>query len=229
MKKQHYFISVLLIGSLLLSGCGKIDDGADATASPSVSTESNANNSGNSQSADKPGETGQPQADENSGDTNNQIIETPTPKSATVSRKKAYSDSERTVSILGLQEYKKIKTDKYTDKAPKGKKYLVLFLEVYNKGKEKDYSNVNYLTAKVDGKDIENTFLFNEPEGYPTIFANIAGGGTAEGFIVWEVPEKWKKLNVTYEGWRDIDGLTLDAKLTKKDLKKPEKYSGRNQ
>ena len=156
---------------------------------------------------------------------NAQPVETPVPKNATFSRKKEYSDSERTVSILGLQEYKKLKTEKYTDKASKGKKYLVLFLKVYNKGKDKNYFNVNYLSAKVDGKEIENTFLFNEPEGYQTIFANIAGSSTAEGFIVWEVPEKWKKMEVTYAGWRDSDGLTLDAKLTKKDLKNPGKAS----
>ena len=151
--------------------------------------------------------------------------ETPVPKNATFSPEKEYSDSERTVSILGLQEYKKLKTEKYTDKAPKGKKYLVLFLKVYNKRKDKNYFNVNYFSAKVDGKEVENTFLFYEPEGYQTIFANIAGSSTAEGFIVWEVPEKWKKMEVTYAGWRDSDGLTLDAKLTKKDLKNPGKAS----
>ena len=95
-------------------------------------------------------------------------------------------------------------------------------------GNEKDYFNVNYLTAEVDGKKTENTLLFNEPEGYPTIFANISGGETTEGFIVWEVPADWKKIKVTYKGWEDIDGLTLDADLSKKNLKKPSQYNGRS-
>lgn len=227
MRRKHYIISALLLCSLLLSGCGKRQDNSSST-SPSPTTGSSVNSQQKTDSSD--GEGKQPGADNPQdanmpeGD-NAQPIETPVPKSATVSRKKEYSDSERTVSILGLQEYKKIKSEQYTDKAAKGKKYLVLFLEVYNKKKDKDYFNVNYLSAKVDGKEIENTFLFNEPEGYQTIFANIAGSSTAEGFIVWEVPEKWKKMEVTYAGWRDSDGLTLDAKLTKKDLKNPGKAS----
>lgn len=226
MRRKHYIISALLLCSLLLSGCGKRQDNSSST-SPSSTAGSSANSQQKTDSSDGAGEQqkGNPQGIEVPEGDNAQPIETPVPKSATVSRKKEYSDPERTVSILGLQEYKKIKTEQYTDKAAKGKKYLVLFLEVYNKKKDKDYFNVNYLSAKVDGKEIENTFLFNEPEGYQTIFANIAGGSTAEGFIVWEVPEKWKKMEVTYAGWRDSDGLTLDAKLTKKDLKKPGKAS----
>lgn len=219
MNKQKYFMTILLVGSILLSGCGKTQNTANSKSSPTATSEESG---GNSAKADTPPET------DSSQNPGNQIIETPVPKSASVTLKKEYSDAERTFSILGMQEYKTIKTDKYKDKASKGKKYLVLFLKIYNKGNEKDYFNVNYLTTKVDGKKTENTFLFNEPEGYPTIFANIESGETTEGFIVWEVPENWKKLTVTYEGWKDIDGLTLDAELTKKDLKKPEQYSGGN-
>lgn len=222
MKKKHPMIPVIALSVLLLSSCGRREsspvnsmppDAADASASP-VETDM----AGSSQGTDN----GQPQG----GDS--QVQETPEPKEGSFSLKKEYSDAERTVSILGLKEYKKIKTDKYVDKAPKGKKYLVLFLSVYNKGIENDYFNVNYLSAEVDGKKTENTFLFNEPEGYPTIFTNIEGGDTLEGFIVWEVPESWKKLKVSYRGWKDTDGLTLNAGLGKKDLKKPPHYEGDN-
>ena len=221
MKKKHPIIPVIALSVLLLSSCGRREtepinstppDAAGASASP-VETDM-----ASSQGTDN----GQPQG----GDS--QVQETPEPKEGSFSLKKEYSDAERTVSILGLKEYKKIKTDKYVDKASKGKKYLVLFLSVYNKGIENDYFNVNYLSAEVDGKDTENTFLFNEPEGYPTIFTNIEGGDTMEGFIVWEVPEGWKKLKVSYKGWKDTDGLTLNAGLGKKDLKKPPHYEGDN-
>ena len=220
MKNKHYIIPVLLLSSLLLSGCGKNQNTADNIPSPNTAgstMDNTADPAGTNKTDtyvhDMP--TDQPQ-------------ETPEPQKATINLKKEYSDPARTVSILGLQEYKKIKTDKYTDKASKGNKYLVLFLKVYNKGTETDYFNVNYLTAKVDGKKTENTFLFNDPEGYPTIFANIGGGETAEGFIVWEVPADWKQIKVTYKGWKDIDGLTLDVDLSRKSLKKPEQYNGRN-
>lgn len=220
MKKQRYIIPAILLFTLLVSGCGKTENAVNNAPSSSAA-------GGTLDSTANPVGTDKTDPDTQDRPTD-QPRETPDPQKASINLKKEYSDSSRTVSILGLREYKKIKTDKYTDKASKGKKYLVLFLKVYNKGTEADYFNVNYLTAKVDGKEIENTFLFNEPEGYPTIFTNIGSGKTAEGFIVWEVPEDWKKMKVTYKGWEDTDGLTLDAELSRKNLKKPEKYNGEN-
>ena len=81
----------------------------------------------------------------------------------------------------------------YTDKAAKDKSYLVLFLEIYNKQNEKDYINVNYLSTKVDDTEITNTVLFNEPEGFQTVFQNIEPENTLSGFIVWEVPKDMEK------------------------------------
>jgi len=221
MKKQHSIIPVIILSILLLSACGKK---GDAPANPVPSTPRNKVIS--SEEANKTDNGSRDIDASRSQDENSQVQETPEPKKASVSLKNEYSDTARTVSVLGLQEYKAIKTDKYVDKAPKGSRYLALFLKVYNKGNEKDYFNVNYLTAKVDGRKTENTFLFNEPEGYPTIFTNIGGGETVEGFIVWKVPANWKRLKVTYKGWKDIDGLTLDTELSRKDLKKPEHYNG---
>ncbi|MFG6378169.1 MAG: hypothetical protein K1W19_07625, partial [Lachnospiraceae bacterium] len=43
-----------------------------------------------------------------------------------------------------------------------GKKFLVLFLSITNNTSEDDYINYNYISAKVNGKDIEHTFLVND-------------------------------------------------------------------
>ena len=222
MKKTKRFLALLLAGSIFLAGCGKRDvsDGDIPAASDAV--ENTNNNSGDNLAST---EKTSPGKDIKSSDTPSQTLETPVPTAGVITPKQGYSDSDREVSIVGLKEYTKIKTDKYTDKAGKGKKYLVLFLKVRNRTSEKVYFNVNYLSAKVDGKEIENTVLFNEPEGYPTIFSNIAADSYYGGFIVWEVPKGWKKMEVTYEGWRDSDGLTLNSTFTKKDLTEPEEYS----
>lgn len=222
MKKTKQILALLLAGSLFLTGCGKkeVPDNPKQPVSDTSSTVEN-----DSKSNSKPTDANQTDnGDTPSGDVS-QSPETPSPTAGVITPKQGYSDSDREVSILGLKEYKKIKTDKYTDKAKKGKKFLVLFLKVRNRTNEKVYFNVNYLSAKVDGKDIVNTVLFNDPEGYPTIFSNIAANSYYEGFIVWEVPINWKKIKISYEGWRDSDGLTLDSTLTKKDLAAPEKYS----
>lgn len=203
MKKAHLFILILLVGSIIFAGCGKSENQKKS-------------NPEKKQSGAQLAATALP---------TEKIPETPEPTEATFNMKQGYSDASREISILGLKEYKKIKSDSYTDKAKKGKKYLALFLKVSNKGSDKDYFHTDYLTAKLDGKDIQNTFLLNEPEGYPTIFTNIAADMTQAGFIVWEVPSDWKKLEVKYNGWQDSAGLSLHTTLTKKDLRTPEKYN----
>ena len=198
------------------------NDRSTASSAPPESADASGT-TGNTES--NPGNPSSANEEETASDSPSKASETPAPTAGVITPEQGYSDSDREVSIVGLKEYKKIKTDKYTDTAGKGKKYLVLFLKVRNRTSEKVYFNVNYLSAKVDGKEIENTVLFNEPEGYPTIFSNIAADSYYGGFIVWEVPKGWKKMEVTYEGWRDSDGLTLNSTLTKEDLTKPEKYS----
>lgn len=44
----------------------------------------------------------------------------------------------------------------------------------------------------------EGIVLYHSPENYKTIFQNIDAGDFGEGFIVWEVPKKWKKMTVTF-------------------------------
>lgn len=224
MRKTKRLLAILLVGSLLLTGCGKTETSNDSNSNPASSSSSGT--SGTSIGTEDNSENTSSDNEENpTPDASSQVVETPAPTAGVITPEQGYSDSDREVSIVGLKEYQKIKTDEYTDKAKKGKKFLVLFLKVRNRTNEKVYFNVNYLSAKVDGKKIENTVLFNEPEGYPSIFSNIVADSYYGGFIVWEVPKDWKKLKVTYEGWRDSDGLTLDSTLTKKDLSEPEEYS----
>lgn len=224
MRKTKRLLAILLAGSLFLTGCGKTETSNDSSSNPAASSSSGS--SGTSIGTEDNSENTSSDNEENpTPDASSQVVETPAPTAGVITPEQGYSDSDREVSIVGLKEYQKIKTDEYTDKAKKGKKFLVLFLKVRNRTNEKVYFNVNYLSAKVDGKKIENTVLFNEPEGYPTIFSNIVADSYYGGFIVWEVPKDWEKLKVTYEGWRDSDGLTLNSTLAKKDLSEPEEYS----
>ena len=58
-------------------------------------------------------------------------------------------------------------------------------------------------------------------ETNPTIFNTIKAGKTSAGFIAWEVLEKWNKFEFTYNGWENIDNLSIEAKFTPKDLTDP--------
>ena len=203
MKKAYLLISALLLSSIFFAGCGKKE--INENNIPKASSNS-------------------PRAEEISSLPTESVPETPEPTEAAFSPEQGYSDSRHGVTILGLKEYKKIESAQYTDKAKKGKKYLALFLEIENKGNDTDYFHADYLTAKVDGKEIHNTFLLNEPEGYPTIFTNIAPGAVQSGFAVWEVSAGWKKIEVAYDGWRAGEGLSLHTELGRGDLKAPEKF-----
>lgn len=207
MRKKKTLLAMLLACSVAMTGCGTIDSQKKSNDSSSAETSE------------------QKEATSDVSKMTAAPVETPKLQEETFSSEQAYSDSDREVTILGFKEYKKLKSEQFTDKAPKGKKYLVLFLKVRNKTSEDDYFNQNYVSAKIDGKEITNTYLLNEPQGYGTLFDTIEAERSLGGFIVWEVPENWKKLSFTYDGWKNISGLSLSATLTKDDFAKPEKYS----
>lgn len=206
MKNTQKSFALLLAGSLILAGCGRINSSTTYSFS-----------------SPKPAVTEDVIAKSKRTDALNPM--TPHPTSGVITSDKGYSDSNQEISVLGVKEYKKLKSKNYTDRAKKGKKFLVLFLKIRNRTSQKIYFNVNYLSAIIDGKEIKNTVLFNEPEGYPTIFSNISADSYYGGFIVWEVPKDWRKLEFTYTGWKDINGLNLTGIITSKDLSEPEKYS----
>ncbi len=194
MEKKIHLIPVILILTILFSSCGKIDSDGNSSKANIVTS-------------------------------GTEIQEEPKePVEATISAKAGYGDAKRQINVIGFKTYKKLESELYTDKAAKDKSYLVLFLEIYNKQNEKDYINVNYLSTKVDDTEITNTVLFNEPEGFQTVFQNIEPENTLSGFIVWEVPKDWKKIEIVYNGWKDSDNLSINCTFTPDDYFNPPKY-----
>lgn len=194
MKKKIHLIPVILILTILFSSCGKIDSDGNSSKANIVTS--------GTEIQEEPKES----------------VE------ATISAKAGYGDAKRQINVIGFKTYKKLESEMYTDKAAKDKSYLVLFLEIYNKQNEKDYINVNCLSTKVDDTEITNTVLFNEPEGFQTVFQNIEPENTLSGFIVWEVPKDWKKIEIVYNGWKDSDNLSINCTFTPDDYFNPPKY-----
>lgn len=205
LKVKHLFVFFLVF--CLLTGCGKVQTNNNGSASSDITSEKKGASSSDSRESNEAFLKQEEEAEQ-----------TPVPKKAGISLKEHYSDSNRYVTVLGLKE------DFGTDTPGKGNIFLALFLEIENSSKEKTYINPYEVAAKADGKGLENTVLVNQPEGYPTIFTNIEPDMSQKGFIVWEVPKKWKEFEFTYTGWKGSDGLTLDASFSKKDLKAPKKY-----
>ena len=238
MPKKIYLALLIILLCISLPGCGKSEnpdssvDIENSSISSSGTDRSNNSSTTETSAPDKdtqpeettsPEITGTPKTEQKPDK-----IQKPKTETAIISQEQQYSGDNVDVKVLGLKEYKDIKGETYTDKAGKGKKFLVLFLSITNNTSEDDYINYNYISAKVDGKNIEHTFLVNEPKSYPTIFTHVPAGGTIGGFIVWKVPEDWKKFKFTYNGWKDRDNVSLKAEFTPDDLSDPLIYNSNN-
>ena len=226
MKKKYSLVPLLLCITVLFLSCGKegTDKLPDISFSPDPGISSSAKNDTTEENTSIPAEDkvnpeNQETEESNVPEKKKEIIK------ASIDTETGYTDENRQVSVIGFKHYKKLKSKLYKDTAAKNNEFIVLFLEITNKQNDKDYINVNYLSAKVDGKEIANSVLFNEPEGFQTIFKNVESDEVLRGFIVWEVPENWQKIEVVYNGWKDSSNLSLDCTLTPGDYFDPPQYS----
>lgn len=132
------------------------------------------------------------------------------------------------LEVIGSAIYDKIEGKSFTDMPSDGKKYLVLYLSVKNTSGKDEYFNYNNIVTKLDGKDITDTFLVNDPLKYTTIKTYLTNGMITQGYLVWEVPESWEKLEVTYTGLTPTHFTEPTIVITPKDLEEPEEYKEDN-
>lgn len=229
MRKNLNLYILITVICISISGCGKT--GADNSNTYNLTEETpDLSSPDNIQNHDSQTEKPVDKEEDNSAPASTPEITSmssakPGIKKEIISAGKDYSDANRLVTFLGLKEYKKIKGETFTDKPKKGNKYLVLFLSIKNNSYEENYINYNYFKSKIDGKNTEHTFLFNDPKNYPAIFTQINPGGHIAGFIAWEVPDAWNTLEITYNGWKDTDNISLTGSFTPKDLDDPVIYN----
>lgn len=228
MKNFFKFIIANMCIIVLFSSCGKANSDKPSSVPDTPGVQSNSevitseenNKETKKEITPKEGTSGKPNAETTQEPEDKQEL-----TKASIDTQTGYADAKHQVNIIGFKSYKKLESKLYKDKAGKNKEFLVLFLEISNSQNDNDYINVNYLTAKVDGKKTENKVLFNDPEGFKTVFQNIGPGKTAKGFVAWEVPSNWKEIKVVYNGWKDSDNLSINCTLTPDDYFLPPKYN----
>lgn len=132
-----------------------------------------------------------------------------------------YGDTYCAIHLLGLQQYPSLESENYTDVAEEGKEFLVLFLQLENRMEKDDYFNVEMFDAAVDGQRVETVFLVNNPQSYTSIFNTVPAGKTNAGFVVWQVPQNWETLKISYRGWEGLSNVIVNATLTPDDIKTP--------
>ena len=140
----------------------------------------------------------------------------------TFNAKTPYGNTKRYIEFLGMKEYDSLGNGNTMDTPSEGNVFLVLFLKLENRTDIPDYINPYYVTANIDGKEMENTSLLYDPEGYQTVFANMDPQSEAQGFIAWEVPKNWEELRLDFNNWENVDHIDLHATFTREDLKEPE-------
>lgn len=118
------------------------------------------------------------------------------------------------ITMIGLNQYDSLESETYTDTPEDGNVYLVMFLNVSNHDSGDDYFNPESLSAKVDGKEISHSVLFNQPESYEPLFDHINTGEERTGYIVWQVPSDWKEFRMEYDGWTEMCALNVTATVT---------------
>ena len=201
--KYNKLMIIWLIGILLFTSCGKTN-------------ESSTENTENS----------------NSNTNNINIEETINSKDEieyfTVTKDTPMENRGLLLEIIGSVVYDKIEGNDFTDTPLEGNQYLVLYLSIRNTTGKEDYFNYNNLSTKLDGQDITDTFLVNNPLKYTTIKTHLANDMITQGYLVWEVPEDWEKLEVTYTGWTESLYTEPTIVVTPEDLEEPEEYKEDN-
>ena len=104
--------------------------------------------------------------------------------------------------------YNEIKGDNeyLVDTPEKGKEYVVCFFEVKNISDENNYVNPLYLKGYVDDEKVSESLLINDVDGYKMLSGDLEPGKKMKGCIAYELPNGWKKLELSY-----TDGITKSS------------------
>lgn len=136
-----------------------------------------------------------------------------------------YSTTDLYVELLGAETYTKLEGFRnFVDEADAGHEFLVIYLEMGNRQISEKYFHYDYLKATLDGVEIENTFLKNNPQNYEPIFKSIPSESAIQGYLVYKVPTGWSNLSITYTGWGEDEDKLMKFEITPKDLKKVAPY-----
>lgn len=208
---------LLLCSALLLTGCSQDSPSENSTpGSQADSGQADHSNDPSEDAVDDNSDDTAGNAPSGTDDTTDEISENDTRKPETVSlvMNKTNGNEKVSVTLIGLKQYDKLENDSYTDTPEEDNVYLVMFLQVSNHDNGDDYINPENLSATVDGNEIQNCALFNPPESYEPIFNHISNGEERMGFIAWQVPSDWQKLEMEYDGWQDTCNLIVTADVS---------------
>lgn len=113
------------------------------------------------------------------------------------------------ISFLSAKQYDCVEGEYSTSYPEKdGNKYLILFFEVENVGKEDDYFNRLNFESYIDSYSSDEITFFGGVEGYDALTGDVAVGKKLKGYVAFEVSPDWKEVETSY-----VDGLWSSSKI----------------
>jgi len=108
--------------------------------------------------------------------------------------------------------YDKIDGEFNSDIPNKGKGYLVFLFEAENISSESEYLNYLYFSGIEDQYIVTSKILINNPEGYELLTGEIPSGIKINGYIAFEVNERWQNFSISYKNLYSSDAdLTFNV------------------
>lgn len=134
------------------------------------------------------------------------------------------------IEVTGIEEFDKIESDSYVDLPSEGNVFVVFYIDLVNYLDNPYYFAPEHCEFVVDGQDVHNTILVNDPKkDSKTIFGNVVEGATGyyydrRGFLVIEAPKEWQNIKFTYTGWAydEFANAVIINHFTRSDLEKSE-------
>ena len=204
LTKSRFLIFALLAAcALFLASCGEGTNGADRNDTPSA----NGTSGIDVDTSNGTNEGGMPYA--NGMDT---------PHTTGTNANDGYADAGTIASIGGtvasgglqftLDRVERFESDGMFASTPReGHEIIILWLTVQNVAAEDLFINMFYTVAYLDGFSVTETFVMGV-EG-DTIWGNVSSGRGRRGYVAFELPLGWSKLEWRYSDWFTDDEAVI--------------------
>lgn len=118
------------------------------------------------------------------------------------------------ITLTEAREYETLDGEDYFDFASEGCKLLVLFFDLENTSDSEADFDLYKIKSAVDGQSTYCWTTMNNPDGYEQLHGVLAPGAVKKGCLVYEVPDGWEELTLSYKSsWDAEDSDIINFQL----------------
>lgn len=123
------------------------------------------------------------------------------------------------ITLTDAREYEILYGEDYFDFASEGCKLLVLFFDLENISDSEEDFDLYKIKASADWQALYSWVTMNNPDGYEQLHGVLAPGTVKKGCLVYEVPDDWKQLLISYKNsWDAEDSQIINFQLNHSQL-----------